>query len=64
MIDFQHLKEILLNNNSFLITTHVNPDADAIGSEIALYNILKELGKETYIINYSSMPYNLKVFGC
>ena len=60
MIDFQHLKEILLNNNSFLITTHVNPDADAIGSEIALYNILKELGKETYIINYSSMPYNLK----
>jgi phosphoesterase RecJ-like protein len=60
MIDFNNLKQIILNNNSFLITTHVNPDADAIGSEIALYFILKELGKEIYIINYSATPYNLQ----
>jgi bifunctional oligoribonuclease and PAP phosphatase NrnA len=59
MIDFQQLKEILLRNNCFLITTHVNPDADAIGSEIALYLLLKELGKKVYIVNYSETPYNL-----
>ncbi|HVO75832.1 MAG TPA: bifunctional oligoribonuclease/PAP phosphatase NrnA [Ignavibacteriaceae bacterium] len=59
MIDFDLLKNILVKNNSFLITTHVNPDADAIGSEIALYFILKELGKEIYIINHSVTPYNL-----
>ncbi len=60
MIDFKKLKTILSDNNSFLITTHVNPDADAIGSEIALYEILKALGKkEIYIINTSSTPYNL-----
>ena len=59
MIDFNQLKNILLDNNSFLITTHVNPDADAIGSEIALYNILKETGKKARIVNHSITPYNL-----
>ncbi len=59
MIDFNQLKNILLENNSFLITTHVNPDADAIGSEIALYNILKEKGKSARIVNHSITPYNL-----
>jgi phosphoesterase RecJ-like protein len=59
MIDFNRLKNIVLSNNSFLITTHVNPDADAIGSEIALYNILKQLGKPARIINHSDTPYNL-----
>jgi phosphoesterase RecJ-like protein len=59
MIEFNKLKNILLDNNSFLITTHVNPDADAIGSEIAIYNILKERGKKSRIINHSATPYNL-----
>ena len=60
MIDFKTLESIIQNNDKFLITTHVNPDADAIGSEIAFYLILKKLGKETYVINHSATPYNLK----
>ena len=60
MIDFKTLESVILNNDKFLITTHVNPDADAIGSEIAFQLILKKLGKETYIINHSETPYNLK----
>lgn len=59
MIDFNQLKNILLDNNSFLITTHVNPDADAIGSEIALYNILTGREKKVRVINHSITPYNL-----
>ena len=59
MIDFQLLKKVISDNNSFLITTHVNPDADALGSEIALDLILKELGKKAFIVNYSETPYNL-----
>ncbi len=57
---FDTLKNIIEQNNSFLLSTHVNPDADAIGSEIAFYFILKKLGKEVYIINHSSTPYNLE----
>ena len=59
MIDFQKLKEIIENNKSFLITSHVNPDADAIGSEVAFSKILDKLGKQYRIINHSSTPYNL-----
>lgn len=60
MVNFQKLRNIILSNNSFLITTHVNPDADAIGSEVAFYQILRALGKKGYIINHSETPYNLK----
>ncbi|GBD87879.1 bifunctional oligoribonuclease and PAP phosphatase NrnA [bacterium BMS3Abin03] len=59
-MDFNKLKNIIEENDSFLLTTHVNPDADAIGSEIAMYYILKKLGKKTHIINYSETPYNLE----
>ncbi len=61
-MDFQILKKIIIENNFFLLTTHVNPDADAIGSEIAMYRILKSLGKDVYIINHSATPYNLEFF--
>jgi len=58
-MDYTQLKEIILNNNSFVITSHVNPDADAIGSELALYYVLKKLGKTVSVINHSATPYNL-----
>lgn len=59
-MDFSILKNLIDDNKSFLITTHVNPDADAIGSEIALYRMLRKLGKEVHIINHSPTPYNLE----
>ncbi len=60
MPDFEKLKSIIESNNSFLLTTHVNPDADAIGSELAFYEILKKLNKKAFIINHSPTPYFLE----
>jgi phosphoesterase RecJ-like protein len=40
----------------FVLTTHVNPDGDAIGSEIALAEWLASRGKTVSIINYSPTP--------
>lgn len=60
MINFEPLADVVNNGKNFLITTHVNPDADAIGSEIALYFILKSLQKKINIVNYSSTPYYLQ----
>ena len=60
MENFEFIEEVIKQNNSFLLTSHVNPDADAIGSEIALYEILKKLGKKVFIINHSNTPDNLK----
>ncbi len=60
MNNYYLLKELILRNNTFILTTHVNPDADAIGSELALYLILRRLNKTVYVINHSATPYNLE----
>ncbi|MCK9211052.1 MAG: bifunctional oligoribonuclease/PAP phosphatase NrnA [Ignavibacteriaceae bacterium] len=59
-MNFSLLKKIVLENHSFLLTTHVNPDADAIGSEIAFYFLLKKLGKVVHVVNTSQTPYYLE----
>jgi phosphoesterase RecJ-like protein len=60
MNDFSLLKKIIDEHNSFLLSTHVNPDADALGSELAFYLILKKLSKKVKVVNHSSTPYNLE----
>lgn len=54
------LKAFIKNNHDFIITTHVSPDGDAIGSEIALIELLKKLGKKVIIFNSSATPEILK----
>lgn len=60
MNNFSQLKNIIDDHNFFLLSTHVNPDADALGSELAFYLILKKLGKKVKVVNHSSTPYNLE----
>ena len=60
MQDLNELFETLQSKQTFIITCHVNPDADAIGSELAVAGILDQLGKSYRIVNSSSTPYNLK----
>ncbi len=40
----------------FLISSHVNPDGDAIGSQIALYSFLLHFGKVVSIVNSDPVP--------
>lgn len=48
--------EAIRRNQNFVITTHVNPDGDGIGSEIGLYRYLQDLNKTVHIINSSPTP--------
>ncbi len=57
---FENIVKLVENHKKFVITSHVNPDGDSIGSEIALYLYLKNLGKNARIINYSLTPDNYK----
>lgn len=53
------LKEVISyihQANSIYITTHVNPDADGIGSQIALALGLKQLKKKVRCINEEPLP--------
>lgn len=56
----EKFKEILSAKKSFVITTHINPDGDAIGSEVALARFLSDKGKQVSILNQSETPDNLK----
>lgn len=52
--------EFLKKYRSFLITSHLSPDGDAIGSEIALCLFLKETGKKAIIVNDEPVPGNYR----
>lgn len=45
-------------HTNFVLTTHVNPEGDAIGSEVALGAFLEDLGKKVTIVNSSPTPLN------
>ena len=58
-MDWTPLKKVIDENESFLISSHVRPDADALGSELGMRAILLGLGKKVCIVNASAPPSNL-----
>ncbi len=54
------LKSYVDKHNTILLSTHINPDGDGLGSEIAFYYYLRDLGKTCRIINVSPVPSNYK----
>lgn len=55
----ERLISLLDEKQRFFITTHIRPDGDALGSQLALGQFLKKLGKEVALINSDPPPYNL-----
>ncbi|REJ94573.1 MAG: bifunctional oligoribonuclease/PAP phosphatase NrnA [Planctomycetota bacterium] len=58
-IDWQPIREIFEPAQRFVISSHVRPDADAIGSELGLLSVLESLGKQVRIVNPSATPRHL-----
>ncbi len=50
------IASLVRKGNRFLLTTHINPDGDGIGSELALYRYLRFEGKEIRILNANHTP--------
>ena len=51
-------RRLVDENRKFVLTTHVNPDGDGLGAELALNRYLKKLDKESVILNHSETPSN------
>lgn len=49
--------DCIRKHKDFLITSHVNLEGDALGSELAFYNLIKKLGKRAVIINQDDVPH-------
>lgn len=52
----KEIARVLKKNNTFLVTTHLHPDGDAIGSEIVFLELLEALGKKAVILNDTPLP--------
>ena len=58
-IDWEPLRSIIAANQRFVLTSHVRPDADALGSELGMAGLLEHLGKDVRIVNASPVPHRL-----
>jgi phosphoesterase RecJ-like protein len=56
---FEQIGEVLRSHQSFIILSHVRPDGDAIGSQLALGFALMAMGKSVRLINEDGLPENL-----
>ena len=49
-ITLQEAGAKLLSAEKIIITAHINPDGDALGSSLGLYHVLKDMGKSVEVI--------------
>jgi phosphoesterase RecJ-like protein len=55
-IDWTPLADVIEKHDRFLVTTHVRPDGDALGSEVGMAGLLRERGKDVRVVNASFTP--------
>jgi phosphoesterase RecJ-like protein len=59
-IHWPRFVELVRSHDRFLLTSHVRPDCDALGSELGMAGILEALRKSVVIVNAQATPPNLK----
>lgn len=50
------ISEEILKHQRFVVTTHVEPDGDAVGSALAVFHALQSLGKDVVVCLADSVP--------
>ena len=55
-IDWTPLADLIETHDRFLLTTHVRPDGDALGSEVGMAGLLRQRGKDVRVVNASPTP--------
>ena len=55
-IDWTPLADLIETHDRFLVTTHVRPDGDALGSEVGMAGLLRQKGKDVRVVNSSPTP--------
>ncbi len=56
--DWDRFRAIVAGAQRFLLTSHIRPDCDALGSELAMAGVLEALGKQVTIVNAQPTPPN------
>jgi phosphoesterase RecJ-like protein len=58
-IDWPRFADIVRRHQRFVLTSHIRPDCDALGSELGMAGVLQSLGKDVRIVNGQPTPPNL-----
>src|ERR1700678_513433 len=61
-LDWSPFVEFVNRSQRFLLMTHVRPDGDALGSELALAAVLRSLGKSVRVAIASDLPPRYRFF--
>lgn len=59
-IDWPRFVDLVRSKQYFLLTSHIRPDCDALGSELGMAGVLDALGKKVTIVNGQATPPNLQ----
>lgn len=57
------LLELIRERNSFVISSHLRPDGDAIGSALGLMHLLEAMGKQATVCFVDPIPVNFQFLG-
>lgn len=58
-VDWDRFREVIDAANNIILTSHIRPDCDALGSELGMAGVLRALGKRVRIVNGQETPPNL-----
>jgi bifunctional oligoribonuclease and PAP phosphatase NrnA len=56
----EDILKIIRDHEVFLVCSHANPDGDSIGSQLAFYSFLTEIGKKVYFLKTNQIPFSYK----
>ncbi|MBF90084.1 MAG: hypothetical protein CMG75_10635 [Candidatus Marinimicrobia bacterium] len=54
------IEDMIGKAENLILSTHINPDGDGIGSQLAMASYLKKLGKKFIILNPSPVSYEIQ----
>ncbi|MGA2032154.1 MAG: bifunctional oligoribonuclease/PAP phosphatase NrnA [Thermoguttaceae bacterium] len=60
MIPWSRFVDLVRSHQRFLLTCHIRPDCDALGSELGMAAVLRHLGKDVLLVNAFAVPPNLR----
>jgi phosphoesterase RecJ-like protein len=55
-LDWSPLVDLIRTHDQFLLMTHIRPDADGLGSQLALHDALTRMGKKSRVVIASNLP--------
>ena len=58
-IAWNELKTVIDAASNIVLTSHIRPDCDALGSELGMAGLLRQMGKQVRIVNGQETPPNL-----